>query len=473
MYASQEISFGTEPKRLLWLRNSLSRQFLLVAFAVLLLGMFTLGSWVARRIESGVAEVAAASGALYINSLIAPHLQELASGDVLSPSSLEALNRAIDSAAVRMNIKSIKVWKEDGRIIYSSDKRLIGQKFPLTPSLERAADGMLSGGLINLRHDENVGERTAGRPMLEIYAPVRDVQKGNVIAILEFYEHAEALEAQLSEAEWHSWAMTALVTIAMMAALFSIVANGSKTIDEQRISLMQRVSQLSDLLRQNEMLRARVERAARKATEENERFIRRLGYDLHDGPAQLIGLALLRLDALNLTGRDRDNLATIRSALSDALSDVRNFCAGLLLPEVQGLTLSEALLYIARDHERRTRTVVRCNISELPVSSPAFVKTCLCRFVQEGLNNAFRHAGGKGQQVSAWWDGKTVMIEVADEGPGMSPPAAPGDRIRLGLTGLWDRIESIGGIMTVNSKPGAGTRLTACLPLIGGGADGK
>jgi signal transduction histidine kinase len=465
VYVSHEISLRAEPKRLLWLRHSLARQFILVAFGVLLVGMFTLGTWVAKRIESGVAEIAAASAALYLNSLLAPHLQELASGSSLSASRMETLNRAIEGAASRMNITSIKIWKENGLVIYSTDKELVGRIFPNKPSLTRAWDGMIAAEFVNHHYAENARERASGLPQLEVYAPVREISSGNVIAVLEFYEHTESLEAHLAEAEWHSWAMTALVTLAMMTALFSIVANGSRTIDEQRISLTQRVSQLSDLLRQNEALRSRVERAARKATEDNERFIRRLGYDLHDGPAQLIGLALLRLDALSLTGDNGDNLVAIRSALSDALSDIRNFCAGLLLPEVQGLTLRDALLFIARDHERRTGSEVRCDISEMPLNSPQFVKICLCRFIQEGLNNAFRHAGGKGQQVFARWDGKTITIEVVDEGPGMRAPNTGGERLRLGLTGLWDRIESIGGAMTVESTPGEGTRLTARLPL--------
>jgi signal transduction histidine kinase len=473
VYVSQDIRLDAEPRRLLWLRHSLARQFILVAFGVLLLGMFTLGTWVARRIENGVAEIAAASAALYINSLLAPHLQELASSDSLSLSSIEGLNKAIDSAATRMNVTSIKIWKEGGLVAYSTDKEMIGRSFPVRSSLRRAWEGMIAAEFVNHHHQENARERATGLRLLEVYAPVRQISDGRIIAVLEFYEHADSLDAQLSEAERHSWAMTALVTIAMMTALFSIVATGSRTIDEQRIALTHRVSQLSDLLSQNQVLRSRVERAARSAAEDNERFIRGLGYDLHDGPAQLIGLALLRLDALNLTGSDQDNLVTIRCALSDALSDIRNFCAGLLLPEVQGLSLGEALLSIVRDHERRTRTTVLCNIFDVPPDPPLIVKICLCRFVQESLNNAFRHAGGQGQAVHAGWDGRTITVEVMDEGPGMCVPNMAVDRMRLGLTGLWDRIESIGGIMTVNSILGKGTRLTASLPLTTGDSDGK
>lgn len=473
MHALQNISINLEPSGFHWLRQNLARQFILVAFGVLLVGMFTLGTWVTRRIETGVAETEAASAALYINSLLAPHLQDLADRDSLSEASLESLNRAIASIVGKMDVASVKIWNDDGFVIYSTDKNVTGKMFPLTPELRRAWGGAIAAEFANSSHGEvTARDIDVDAPLLEVYVPVRDIKSGKVIAVLEFYDLAEELEAQLSKAEWHSWAMTALVTTAMMTALFSIVANGSRTIDEQRISLTHRVAQLSELLKQNEALRSRIERAARNATEDNERFIRRLGYDLHDGPAQLIGLALLRLDALTLSGHDGDNLATIRTALSDALGDIRNFCAGLLLPEVQNMTLAGALLHIVRDHERRTRTKVSCSISDLPLDAPQFMKICLCRFVQETLNNAFRHADGRGQQVSAWWDGTTIMVEVSDEGPGICAGGSPGDRIKLGLTGLWDRIESIGGTLKVDSAPDKGTRLLASLPLNSGESNG-
>jgi signal transduction histidine kinase len=233
------------------------------------------------------------------------------------------------------------------------------------------------------------------------------------------------------------------------------------------------VTQLSELLQQNRLLRTRVERAARNATEDNERVIRRLGYDLHDGIAQLIGLALLRLDRVQGTEKDRDNLRKIHKVLSDAINDIRNVCRGLLLPEVQEFSLREALTYMIRHHERRTSTAVTCTFGDLPEDSPQFVKIALCRFVQEGLNNSFKHAGGQGQQVSAHWDGRTVFIEVADKGPGMSTVDGNPGEGGLGLAGLRDRLESIGGELFLDTAPSAGTRIRASLPLTLGASDGE
>ncbi len=464
MDVSYQSTLTERSKRVLGFKPSLAQQFLIVATGVLFLGMFAMGTWVTRRIEKGVADVAAASAALYINNFIAPHLQELGTGDVLSDNSIRNLNEAMKRPSVRTHVTSIKIWKQDGLIVYSSEKDLIGRTFPQNPNPRKAWSGEVTAEFDDLYHEEDARERAKGIPLLEVFTPIRDAH-GEVIAVLEFHERAEVLKAHLDEDRWHSWMITALITLAMIGALFVIVADGSKTIDQQRAALAERVSQLSSLLQQNQTLRGRVERAARNATEDNERLMRRLGYDLHDGIAQLISLALVRLDRVQHTEASSDNIGKIQKALSDALTDIRNLCRGLLLPEIQDLTLAQALMLMVRHHERRTGTAVRCHISGLPAEAPQFVKISLCRFVQEGLNNAFKHAGGKGQQVRASWDGEEITIEVADEGPGMNVADEPGGDIHLGLRGLRDRIESIGGVMNVKSTLGEGTCVAACFTL--------
>jgi signal transduction histidine kinase len=435
--------------------------------------MLALGTWVTRRIEQGVVETSAASAALYINNFIAPHLQGLKHENVLSPQNVAALNQAMARPALRSHVTSIKVWKQDGLIVYSSNPDLIGRHFPANPYPQRALNGILSAEYGNLYHEEDSAETTDEHPLLEVYAPIRDSESGDVIAVLEFHERAEALTAHLKEAEWNSWVVTAFVAVSMIAALFSIVAEGSRTIDEQRLALTERVTQLSELLRQNERLRMRIERAARKTTEENERLMRRLGYDLHDGIAQLIGLALLRLGSLTPAEKDEDNIAKIQNALSDALEDVRHLCKGFLLPEIHGMSLRDALLFMSSHHEKRTGTVVECKIADLPEKTPQVVTTSLCRFVQEGLTNAFRHAQAKGQELIASWDGKAITVEIRDAGPGFSPLYQPGKDGGLGLMGLGDRMESIGGVMSINTVSGRGTQLRVVLPIAVGEHDGS
>jgi signal transduction histidine kinase len=89
------------------------------------------------------------------------------------------------------------------------------------------------------------------------------------------------------------------------------------------------------------------------------------------------------------------------------------------------------------------------------------LKSCLYRFTQAALNNAYQHAGGSGQAVRGTHRNGVVEIAVSDAGPGFLPEHKLGDGERLGLIGMRDRVVSLGGTFDLASKPGAGTRLTA------------
>lgn len=450
---------------------SLSGQFLLTAFAVVLVGMLALGTWVSWQIEKSVSDFKAASAAVSVSNLVTPHLQELAFRETLSDESTQDLNRAMERPDLRANIVSLRVWRHDGVAVYSSDPSLMGKRLINSPAFHEAWSGTIKVQFEDGSKDAHAQASHPEIPRFKVFVPIRESDTGKIIAAVEFHERAEALEAELIVSEWQTWIATILVTLNMMGALFVIVANGSKTIDQQRAALTMRVAQLSSLLQQNRVLHERVERAAQNATESNERLLRQMGYDLHDGVAQLVSLALLRLGKIRDNPHDHDNLNRTQKALSDALNDIRNICKGLLLPEVEKLTLKEALTFMIRHHERTTGTIIVCNISELPEQPPKFVKIALCRFVQEGLNNAFKHAGGRGQQVNIQWDGISIEIEVSDNGPGMSDLDGRVKQPGFGLAGLRDRIESIGGTVDMKSRPENGTCIKASLPLAMGVPD--
>jgi len=421
----------------------------------MVVGMVAMGTLVTWRIEKSVTTVKAASAAFSVNNFIAPYVQELASSERLSPASIENLKSAIDRSGLRTEVMSLSIWRQDGLVAYSDELHLIGQKFSRNPGLPQAWSGAVQVRFGN-----------AGIPTIQVFAPVWDRMTGAVIAVVELHERVSALDAELVTSKWQIWLATGLITLNMMGCLFVVVSHSSRIIERQRLALIERVSQLSDLLHQNSLLKGRIERAARKATEDNERLLRRMGYDLHDGVAQLISLALLRLDKIKRSPQESDNLHRIHKALSDALSDIRHICKGLLLPEVRSMTLQEALLFMIRSHERRTATTIDCTIAELPEQAPEFVKIALCRFIQEGLNNAYKHAGGSGQRVDVAWDGARITVEVADQGPGMYDAETGIRESGLGLAGLRDRIESIGGDVVITSAPDAGTRIKASLPLM-------
>ena len=116
-----------------------------------------------------------------------------------------------------------------------------------------------------------------------------------------------------------------------------------------------------------------------------------------------------------------------------------------------------------RDHARRTNTEVKADLPPLEGEAIHPIKTTAFRFVQEALNNATRHGAAVGQAVKARQDNGFVVIEVSDHGPGFDP-AALAPQGTLGLAGMRERVESVGGELTIDSRRGAGTRLKARLP---------
>jgi signal transduction histidine kinase len=94
------------------------------------------------------------------------------------------------------------------------------------------------------------------------------------------------------------------------------------------------------------------------------------------------------------------------------------------------------------------------------------IKICVYRFIQEGLNNAFRHAGGIGQSVRCRCDSGSLLVSVRDRGAG-GPHSAEEREVGLGLTGLRERVESLGGVLDI--RPAAiGMTITMKISLPGG-----
>ena len=96
------------------------------------------------------------------------------------------------------------------------------------------------------------------------------------------------------------------------------------------------------------------------------------------------------------------------------------------------------------------------------------VRICVFRFVQEGLNNAYRHGGATGQDVRSWMDGTLLNVSVADSGGDSSSAEKDLPGAGIGLYGLQERVESLGGTLTKRRLGDGGNLLKMTLDLSGG-----
>ncbi len=313
-------------------RLTLAQRFMLASLVILISGMAGIGAWVGRQIEDGVVHRTAGTTALYVDSLVAPLLQELADSDTLTPEHSAQLGAVLGDTPLGQSLISFKVWNRNGRVLYSTDPDVTGQVFAIGPDLNEALDGDVSADISDLSKAENAFERAraGGKRVLEMYTPVRLRGTDRVIAVAEFYQRIDELEREIGAAQQRSWLIVGAATLLMYLLLAVLVQRASNTIVRQQRELSAQVVRLTDLLAQNAELHARVRRAAARTTALNERILRRISAELHDGPAQDLALALLRIDHVvarseneppptNGHARDAQDLGVVKSSVGHAL----------------------------------------------------------------------------------------------------------------------------------------------------------
>ncbi len=459
----------------MWSRMSLAQRFTVTSLLIMLAAMMIVGTWVSQQIREGVITQTAVVTAGYVDTIISPLLQASSDGKQIAPEAITTLGELIESRSLGSQLVSMKLWAPDGRILYSPSPELINQSFAISENLGRALQGEIRTELSELNDPEQTYERRFGDQLLETYAPVRSSETGEILAVSEFYLSPEALDREIREAQLRSWQLVILSTLGMFLLLAGIVGQGSRTIEKQKRELEEKVAQQERLIGQNNALHRRVQRAAANTTALNEQFLHQISADLHDGPGQDLALALLRIEALanrcnryhfeendqSLIDHDFD---TVQNALKSAMQELRSISAGLRLPDIAHLTPREIILRAIRDCERKTSCKVALKLEEVPEEAPLPVKITLYRLLQEALANSARHADCLDPQVSVRLDGSGLAVQISDRGAGFDLEQL-GDARGLGLSGMRERAEVLGGWLAVSSEIGLGTVIQAVLPI--------
>lgn len=117
--------------------------------------MFIIGNWMARQIEQAVVDRTAAVTALYVDSFIAPHLQNLQDDSRLTAEGIASLESLLMNTPLGQEIVAFKIWNPDGRILYSTNSALIGQTFPIRHQFQLAFAGEIHAEISELTASEN------------------------------------------------------------------------------------------------------------------------------------------------------------------------------------------------------------------------------------------------------------------------------------------------------------------------------
>jgi len=213
--------------------------------------------------------------------------------------------------------------------------------------------------------------------------------------------------------------------------------------------------------------RERLQTLSRRLVEVQETERRYIARELHDEASQILiylkyGLDLLKRDAHQpdavIAGIDEvDRMA------SEVLDNLRRIAVDLRPASLDHLGLVPALRqYIEAVSDKHTLTI-RFETRGVSGRLPTEVETCFYRIIQEALTNVVRHAKADRVDILLDQNGDKIVSKVVDNGAGFDPIEAM-SRNRLGLFGMRERAEMLGGHLIVESQPGAGTKILVEIP---------
>jgi signal transduction histidine kinase len=226
-------------------------------------------------------------------------------------------------------------------------------------------------------------------------------------------------------------------------------------------------------LKQQDHLRRQFLEQAMSAQEEERKRIAR---ELHDQIGQaltslLLGLRALETEADGSRGLivDPARLQDLKAIVADTLDSVRDLALGLRPSVLDDLGLVPALKRVVRTCKARHALAVDFQtVGPEGVRLPPQVTTALYRIVQEALTNVVQHAQASRASLLLETRAEVVTLIVEDDGCGFEVEPlvhGPADKHWLGLYGMRERAEILGGTLTIESAPGAGTTVFVQVPL--------
>jgi signal transduction histidine kinase len=211
-------------------------------------------------------------------------------------------------------------------------------------------------------------------------------------------------------------------------------------------------------------MQAELAEAQGRLAESREAERLHLARELHDGPVQDLYGVRFQLGELReglLTEANLARLVSVQTTLQHVIGTLRAICGELRPPALAPFGLERAI----RSHAEQFRKAhpqldLQLDLAPDGQALPERVRLALFRICQEALNNVAQHALARLVLIRFTFDAKQVVLQIQDDGAGFAVPARwlqLARRGHLGLLGVAERAEAIGGRLEVVSAVGAGT----------------
>lgn len=305
----------------------------------------------------------------------------------------------------------------------------------------------------------------------------------------EIIQKKEALYPQLARLaaerpDWHSFICLPLVTLKEAQGMLCLFSHTPGVFGEESKLFFESLGQQVAVAIQNARLYEQVSEGRERLRQltqqivkiqENERH--RVSRELHDEAGQALtvlkfSLELIMGDLPVINGVDGAKVASVRQQLAEVvnlcemtMARIRRLAHNLRPAALDDLGLNAALEGLCHDFAERTHLTIEYEGDEIDPLS-AGLDISLYRFVQEALTNVVKHAQAERVWVKLSFDADLIVLSVQDDGQGFATSSSglPGQVNGMGLAGVRERLQPLGGRLEIHSTPGEGTTLVAYVP---------
>jgi PAS domain S-box-containing protein len=195
----------------------------------------------------------------------------------------------------------------------------------------------------------------------------------------------------------------------------------------------------------------------------------RIARELHDDINQRLALLANGLQEAVMTRGIRKSqqgeLRQLWQLTNDIATDIQHLSHRLHPSKLHYLGLPAAARELCREFSKQQKIDVECIVHDMPTDLDETVSLCLFRTIQEALRNIGKHSQAHHVKVELTGESMLVRLRVADDGVGFNPDH-PSDARGIGLVSMRERLKSVGGDVSILSRPSSGTVVEGTVPVI-------
>jgi len=466
-------------------RPGLVLRFALTSLVAFLAVGAVVGVLAVRQVRGRAEQVADFHARFVVTTLLSPVLRETNLTAPISGVARDRLDTIMRQVIADGRDVRVKVWRDDGTVIYSDEPALIGRAFPdEAGELADVMAGETSSGVTDLQADENVFERRLAERLYQTYVPVLDAN-GHAIAVAEVYQRYSIIDGDVRRLVGTLSIVFVVGLLLLYGALLPIAVRASRTLRARNATLREQAGQLESLLAREQETVLELRRLGRMKDD----LVAAASHELRSPLTSIIGsLRTIERPDVGADAHVRGELVVAARLQAERLFRlVRNMLRMAHIEEGDVvMTFEEADLarLIADAVADLPRALGRVEVVAPSLPRIRTDPQRLEEIVSNLVENALKFSPADAPvRVEVRVDDSTLVLEVRDHGIGVSPEDVDAiferfhqvdqsatrrfGGLGLGLHLVREMAADLGGTVSVAPAEGGGSVFTVSIPVSG------